>query len=155
MDIKTHYKIRFNDCDAFRHLNNSAYIDYMLNAREDHLLHYHGISMTGLYEKGSGWMVNKHEIMYLAPANYAEQVCIHSALIKLSDDTLLVEMGMWDEGQKQLKALLWTKFIHINMTNGRRDSHPQWFLELAAPLEDKALQQAGSFSDRLATLVRR
>ena len=102
MDIKTHHKIRFNDCDAFRHLNNSAYIDYMLNAREDHLLQYHDISMMGLYEKGSGWMVNKHEIMYLAPANYAEKVCIHSALIKLSDDTLLVEMGMWDEGQKQL-----------------------------------------------------
>lgn len=155
MDKTTFYKIRFSDCDSFKHLHNSGYIDYLLNAREDHLLQYHDISMTGLYEKGSGWMVNKHEITYLAPANYNEAVCIHSDLIKLTDDTLLVEMGMWDESQKKLKALLWTKFIHINMQTGRRDKHPDWFVQLAQPLENKALQQHGSLNERLAVLLGR
>ena len=31
------YKIRFNDCDMFGHLNNARYIDYLINARQDHL----------------------------------------------------------------------------------------------------------------------
>lgn len=155
MELKTYYKIRFNDCDSFKHLNNSGYIDYMLNAREDHLYEFHDISMTGLYEKGSGWMVNKHEIVYLSPAFYSENVCIKSDLIKLGDDSLLVEMSMWDESQKQLKALLWTKFIHFNIQTGKRDKHPQWFIELATGFENKVLQQANSLNERLSMLVKR
>lgn len=153
MEIKSFYKIRFNDCDSFRHLNNSAYIDYMLNAREDHLAEFHNINMAEMYAKGSGWMVNKHEIIYLSPANYNEQVCVTSALIKRADDTLLVEMAMWNEAQTQLKAILWTKFIHINMQTGRRDKHPDWFMELSNGLEDTALQQYGSAGERLAAIL--
>jgi len=155
MEPKTFYKIRFSDCDSFKHLHNSGYIDYMLNAREDHLKDFHDISMTALYEKGTGWMVNKHEIIYLSPALYNENVCIKSALLKLADDSLLVEMSMWNEQENQLKALLWTKFIHINMLTGKRDKHPDWFMELAAPLEDTTLQEANSLNEKLAMLVRR
>ena len=155
MEPKTFYKIRFSDCDSFKHLHNSGFIDYMLNAREDHLLDFHDISLASLYEKGCGWMVNKHEIVYLSPANYNENVCIKSSLIKLTDDTLLVEMSMWNEQETQLKALLWTKFIHINMATGKRDKHPDWFMQLAAPLESTTLQEVNSHNERLAMLVRR
>ena len=154
MELKTFYRIRFSDCDSFRHLNNSRYIDYMLNAREDHLREFHSIPMESLYQKGSGWMVAKHEIVYLAPANYSELVCIHSALVKYSEDSLLVEMAMWDEQEQQLKALLWTKFTHINMQTGKRDNHPDWFAQIARPLEDKALKQFAVMSERLASLRR-
>lgn len=153
MEQKTFYKIRFNDCDAFRHLNNSGFIDYMLNAREDHLYEFHDISMTDLYKKGAAWMVNKHEIVYLSPANYGEQVCIQSDLIKLSDDALLVEMIMWDEHQKQMKAILWTKFIHFDLKTGKREKHPQWFMELAVPLE-KAELQGHSINERISMLIK-
>ena len=155
MEPKTFYKIRFNDCDSFKHLHNSGYIDYMLNAREDHLNDFHNIGMTSLYEKGSGWMVNRHEIVYLAPALYNENVCIKSSLLKLSDDSLLVEMSMWNEPENKLKALLWTKFIHINLFTGKRSNHPEWFMMLAAPLEETTLQDANSHNERLAMLVRR
>lgn len=30
-------KIRFADCDPIGHLNNVKYLEYMLNAREDHV----------------------------------------------------------------------------------------------------------------------
>ncbi|MEL1245843.1 acyl-CoA thioesterase [Flavobacterium sp. DGU11] len=154
MELKTFYKIRFSDCDPFKHLNNSGYIDYMLNAREDHLKEFHDIDMTELYKKGSGWMVSKHEIVYLSPALYSEMVCIESALIKLSDDTLLVEMVMWDVQRQQLKAVLWTKFIHINLQTGKRDRHPEWFLEIARQFENTALQQYTTMADRLSSLRR-
>jgi acyl-CoA thioester hydrolase len=38
------YTVRFNDCDPLGHLNNSKYIDYFLNAREDHLKEHFGPS---------------------------------------------------------------------------------------------------------------
>jgi YbgC/YbaW family acyl-CoA thioester hydrolase len=155
MEPKTFYKIRFTDCDSFKHLHNSGYLDYMLNAREDHLKDFHDISMTELYQKGSGWMVSKHEIVYLSPALYNENVSIKSSLITLTEDSLLVEMSMWNEQETQLKALLWTKFIHINMQSGKRDKHPDWFIRLASPLEDTTLQNISSHNERLAMLVRR
>jgi acyl-CoA thioester hydrolase len=62
---------------------------------------------------------------------------------------------MWDENQEQLKALLWTKFIHINMQTGKRDNHPQWFMELASGFENVQLQQAQSINERIAMLVKK
>lgn len=153
MEQKTFYKVRFNDCDSFRHLNNSEFINYMLNAREDHLYEFHDISLTELYKKGAAWMVNKHEIVYLNPAQYSEQVCIQSDLIKLSDDALLVEMIMWDENQKHIKAILHTKFIHFDLKTGKREKHPQWFMELAAPIENRELQ-GYSINERISQLVK-
>lgn len=152
MELKTFYNIRFSDSDSFKHLNNSRYVDYMLNAREDHLKEFHDISMTYLYSKGSGWMVNKHEIIYLNPANYGEQVCIKSELLKYSDDSLFVEMTMWNEQETHIKAILWTKFIHINLLTGKRDNHPEWFAQLAIPLENKEILKP-SISERLSVLM--
>ena len=34
--------IRFQDCDPFAHLNNAKYIEYFINAREDHLIQAYG-----------------------------------------------------------------------------------------------------------------
>lgn len=154
MELKTCYKVRFTDCDPFKHLNNSAYIDYMLNAREDHLAQFHDIKMTDLYAKGLGWMVSHHEIVYLKPAIYDETVCIQSALIKAQDDALQVEMIMFNEGQTQIKAILHTKFTLVNLATGKRDKHPGWFMELVLGFEDKALQDYASVKDRLAVLLK-
>lgn len=155
MEQTTFYKVRFSDCDSFKHLHNSAYIDYMLNAREDHLKAFHQIDMTELYKKGSGWMVNKHEIVYLSPANYNEKVCIQSDLVKITDDSLLVEMLMWDETRKQLKAILYTKFIHIDLQTGKRANHGNWFIALAKPLERSELQKFTTLNERISDLLKK
>lgn len=155
MEIKTHYKIRFNDCDPFKHLNNAAYIDYMLNAREDHLKQFHGLSMQSLYGKGLAWMVSHHEIAYLRPAVYDEQVCIQSALIKAGEDSLVVEMIMFNESCSQVKALLWTTFTHVNLQTGKRSNHPQWFQDIANGLQTEDLQQYKNVKQRIANLMQK
>ncbi|MGB0837938.1 MAG: acyl-CoA thioesterase, partial [Flavobacteriaceae bacterium] len=38
-------RIRFQDCDPFNHLNNGKYIDYFVNAREDHLLEFYNLNL--------------------------------------------------------------------------------------------------------------
>src|SRR5215216_5206410 len=118
MQLQTFYTIRFNDCDPFSHLNNSKYIDYMLNAREDHLKQFHQLDLDGFYKKGIGWVVSSHEIHYVRAAAYNETVCIQSDLIDAGDNSLLVEMRMLDESGATLKALLWTKFTCINIRTG-------------------------------------
>jgi acyl-CoA thioesterase FadM len=45
MQPKSFYTVRFSDCDPMGHLNNARYIDYMLNAREDHLKQAYQINL--------------------------------------------------------------------------------------------------------------
>ena len=40
--------VRFQDCDPFNHLNNAAYLNYLVNAREDQLMAQHGINIYDL-----------------------------------------------------------------------------------------------------------
>ena len=128
------YPIRFNDCDPFGHLNNSKYIDYFLNAREDHLKEHYGIDLKVWAQQGQAFVVSAHEIRYLRPATYNESVPIRSALIGWGDSWLLVEMCMFGK-ERQLKAILWTTFTRIDPATGKRMVHPPEF----QPFIDQAL----------------
>lgn len=132
--MQTYYTVRFNDCDPFGHLNNSKYIDYLLNAREDHLSQFNNIELGNYHKRGFGWVVSSHEIQYLRPAAYNEKICIQSDLIEVGEAHLLVEMKMYDENGSTLKAILWSKFTCINMKTSRKEMHPSDFMTLANSL---------------------
>jgi hypothetical protein len=61
---------------------------------------------------------------------------------------------MYNEQQTQIKAILHTKFTHVNLATGKRDNHPDWFMQLALSFEDKALQEHATVKDRLAVLLK-
>src|SRR5689334_21657889 len=96
--------IRFPDCDPFNHLNNARYLDYFINAREDHLM---GAMNFNVYqiaqEQGISWVVGSHRIAYLRPALLMETVVIDSTLLTVGERDLLVEMRMWNKAKSELK----------------------------------------------------
>ena len=153
MQLQTFYTIRFNDCDPFGHLNNSAYINYMLNAREDHLRQFHQIDLDSFYKQGLGWVVSSHEIQYVRPANYNETVCVQSDLIEANDNNLLVEMRMLNENCTSVKALLWTRFTSINIRTGRKENHSPEFMEVLRSLLASEINVQKGLKTRLNTLL--
>jgi acyl-CoA thioester hydrolase len=126
--LESTYTVRFNDCDPFRHLNNARYLDYFLNAREDHLLDHYQMDLAEFYRKGQGWVVLQHEILYFRPASFNEMICIRSGLIAADSDHLQVEMLMTDEARSQLKAILHSRFVPVSLTSGRKEPHSPEFL---------------------------
>ena len=130
------YKVRFSDCDPYGHLNNARYIDYFLNAREDHLKDQYDLDLKSFYQSGLGWVVGSHEIIYRKPAMYSEIVSISSSLLRATPDFLLVEMTMMDMEQKQLKSIIWTYFIPVNLKTGKKESPSPEFMEFAYSVED-------------------
>lgn len=124
------YTIRFSDCDPFSHLNNAAYVNYFMNAREDHLVDTYGIQLKDYAAKGLGWVVTQHQIAYLKPAFVAEKVNIHSRVLEFSNNQIKVEMWMTDEHQKKVKSFLWSIFTHIDLKTGRRAEHDPQMMEL-------------------------
>ena len=153
MQMQTYYTIRFNDCDPFGHLNNSKYIDYFLNAREDHLSQFYQIELGDFHKQGFGWVVTHHEIQYFRPASYNEKVRIQSDLIDAGDSHLLVEMKMYNEEGNILKAIIWTTFTCINMKTGRKEVHQHNFMNLANSMLITGVNIAEGLKGRVPSLI--
>jgi YbgC/YbaW family acyl-CoA thioester hydrolase len=147
------YKIRFNDCDPFGHLNNARYVDYFLNAREDHLADHYQFSFTRYIQQGYGWVVAGHEIVYLKPANAYEKVCIQTSVIDSSDTQIVVEAIMFDEKQQQVKAVQWSRFVFVNLKTGKKDKHPEDLAALIAQLKNDKVDASAGLKQRLSGLL--
>ena len=146
-------QIRFPDCDPFRHLNNARYLDYFMNAREDHLKHYMGFDIYALLkEQAIGWVVSTSHIAYLSPAQLMETVVIDSTLLRLGAPEALVEMRMWDEQKSRLKALLWSTFVLVDVRTGKPIAHPEELAARFAPVESPLADPATTFEQRIAAL---
>lgn len=142
-------KIRFPDCDPFNHLNNSKYIDYMINAREDQLLKYYDFDIYGLaHAKGISWVVAQNQIAYLAPAVLMETVTVQTRLLAYEDKRLLFEALMWNEDKTSLKAVLWSKLVHFNLRTKKSEVHSpeltNLFKQVVHPIEESQ-----TFEERL------
>ncbi len=124
-------KIRFQDCDPFNHLNNGSYINYFINHREDQLIKHYNIDIYDMAKSiGISWVTGSNQIAYLRPAFLMETVIIESQLIAYDDSELKVEMRMYDENRTQLKAVLWSVFVHFNLIKQKRALHRASEMEL-------------------------
>ena len=132
-------RIRFQDCDPFNHLNNAKYIDYFINAREDQIKEHYDLDIFEIAKTAKiGWVVASNQIAYLSPAFTMETVCIQSKLIQFSDKSLIVEMTMWNDEQTKLKALLWVKFIHVDLKTQTANKHSAELMSLFSSVVEPA-----------------
>lgn len=141
-ELESTVKIRFPDCDPFNHLNNSKYIDYIINAREDQLLKFYDFDIYKMAkETGNTWVVAQTQIAYLASAELMENVTIQSSLISFNSRNLMFEAKMFNEDKTQLKAVMWTKLSHYNLVTRKSQEHSeslmQLFTEVHQPIENK------------------
>ena len=147
------YTVRFTDCDPLGHLNNGRYIDYFLNAREDHLQDNYQMNLKTFYLQGSSWVVSSHEITYLRPADYTERIRIDSRLLHIAPDHLVVELRMTDENETHLKAMMWTRFVPINVKTGRRENHSESFMEFAKSVAVDEFDVTRGYKERLKEVL--
>lgn len=147
------YKIRFNDCDMFGHLNNSRYLDYFINAREDHLKEHYNLNLTEYYNNDFAWLIAGHEIAYLRSAVYDEVVTIQSTLLHVDDNSLHIEIVMMDQKQNHLKAIMRSKLIPVNTKTGRKEKHKPEFMQWAKTVENTEVGNQENFQNRIMQLI--
>lgn len=129
--LESKTKIRFQDCDPFNHLNNAAYINYLINAREDQLIQYYDIDIYKMGKTlGKSWVVGSNQIAYLRPAFLMEEVVIDSQLINFSNSSLQVELRMWNHDKTELKAVMWSSFVHFNLIKLKTEVHTEELMQL-------------------------
>ena len=148
-EIRT--KIRFADCDPMGHLYNGRYLEYFMNAREDHLLNEYDMDLYAYTaQTGNTWMVVQNQISYFREARLMEEVVISSRLLKMDDIKATAEMIMYDSKKTHIKSLLWVTFIHFNVKTKSvgplSNEMKEIFIDLLDPVEET------SFDQRSATL---
>ena len=148
--------IRFQDCDPFRHLNNARYIDYFMNAREDHLAQFYNFRIFDVVQQTNhGWVVTKNQIAYLSPAAVQEQVIIRTQLIQMTENSLVVEGIMLNQTARRLKAVCWIEFQYIDLLAGRSATHPDDMMDFFRAVVVEDVFAADSFNERVAALSAR
>ncbi|GAB3303269.1 acyl-CoA thioesterase [Hymenobacter tenuis] len=151
---ETTHRIRFQDCDMLGHLNNARYLDYFLNAREEHTIQHYDLNLGKLARNSnSGWVITKHHIAYLRPANHAEVVRIRTQLIHFDNSNLVVEMQMLSEDGQRLKAVLWSEMAFVKVPGGTRTEHPDELMDMLEELDvDDISYDPDGFDERVRYL---
>jgi acyl-CoA thioester hydrolase len=146
----THH-VYFQDCDMLGHLNNARYLDYFLNAREDHTTTHYQMNMGELArEQKAAWVITKHHISYLKPARQGVQVRILSQLIHFDNSNLVLEMQMRSEDGTRLLALLWSEMTFVTMPAGTRTDHSNAMMDLLDELDvDGVSYDPDGFDERV------
>ncbi len=133
---ETTHRIYFQDCDMLGHLNNARYLDYFLNAREDHTTAHYSLNMGELArEQNAAWVITKHHISYLKPARQGAEVRILSQLIHFENSSLVLEMQMRTADGSRLLALLWSEMAFVTMPAGTRADHSNAMMDLLEQLD--------------------
>ncbi|GAA4392817.1 acyl-CoA thioesterase [Hymenobacter koreensis] len=151
---ESRHRVYFQDCDQLGHLNNARYLDYFLNAREDHTTQHYALNLGQLArEQRAAWVITKHHISYLKPANHAEEVLIRTQLIHFDNTSLVVEMQMLDREGLRLKALLWSEMAFLNLTTGKRTDHSDALMDMLEGLDvEEVNYEPDGFDERIREL---
>ncbi|WP_226063358.1 acyl-CoA thioesterase [Kaistella polysaccharea] len=149
-EISNLVRVRFSDCDPIGHLNNVKYLEYMLNAREDHVESGYGFTYEEYTRKtGCTWITIQNEIAYLKEVRYNAKVLISSKTIEVGDRLSKVEILMKSEDGKTIHSILWLSVIYFNMKTRKSDVHPEdtknLFLKFLVNLEEKDFKSRVSY----------
>lgn len=145
-------RVRFHDCDPFNHLNNSRYLDYLMTARTDQLEANYNLDIYQLaQQKAIGWVTAQTQISYLSPALVNEVVTIQTQLLAFGPKSLLFEALMFNSGKSVLKAVLWGKLVHIDLTTQRSHAHSPELMQLFEQVVNPLSPDQG-FEERVASL---
>lgn len=149
-EISNLVRVRFSDCDPIGHLNNVKYLEYMLNAREDHVESGYGFTYEEYTRKtGCTWITIQNEIAYLKEVRYNAKVVISSKTIEVGDRLSKVEILMKSEDGKTIHSILWLSVIYFNMKTRKSDLHPEdtknLFLKFLVNLEEKDFKSRVSY----------
>ncbi len=133
---ETQHRIHFQDCDMLGHLNNARYLDYFLNAREDHTTAHYALNLGELARaQRAAWVITKHHLSYLRPARHGALVLIRTQLIHFDNQNLVIEMQMRSEDGTRLLALLWSEMAFVQLPVGTRLDHDDALMEMLDELD--------------------
>ncbi len=77
-----------------------------------------------------------------------ETVVLQSGILVWGSKHIHVEMTMWNKAKTELKALLWSQFVHVNVNTGKSENQTELLTERFKDFEI-GLPEHDTFEQRL------
>ena len=94
--------VRWSDMDAFGHVNNARFLTLYEEARV--AMFFTGARAQGLTSFEDGIVISRHEIDYLRPVDYGEDVRIELWISELRPASFTVSYELFDDGMLASRA---------------------------------------------------
>ena len=147
-------RIRFTDCDPYRHLNNGRYLDYFINTREEHLEEYYGFDVVGDGTRENAWVVRGSQVHHMQSAVYNQRVVVQTRLLNFTANSLMMEGVMLNQEKTAILAVGWVEFRYIDVATGRPARHDEKLREFFETLHMDVQHTFGDERKRAKELKR-
>lgn len=113
-----HHQVRPEEIDILGHVNNLAYLRWMIDAALAHSA-LQGWPNEAYLERGEGWVVRGHEITYLRSAQPDDRVIVRTWVADWSRVTSLRRYHILRRDDEAVLAKASTHWAYIEFKTGR------------------------------------
>jgi len=100
------FRVRTYECDAYGHVNNAVYMNYLEYARDLYLEH-HGLNYQAMVSSGKGIFVAEAKLSYLTPALPGEELSLSTEPHEWGAAWMVLKQELFGpDGRRVLEALL-------------------------------------------------
>ncbi len=107
--------LRWSDMDVFKHVNNARFMTLYEEARAS--LMFLQARRLGLHSLESGTVISRHEVDYLRPVNYGDEVRIDLWIARMRNASFEVAYELF--GNDQLASRAHSVLVPYNLAAGR------------------------------------
>jgi len=114
------------------HLHNTRYIDYVFDARDDHLRAYYDFDMWEVARRTRlGWYVAMNQARFYEPARIGTLLRAVTRVISYDQQRFSLEGRLYGENDR-LSALVWSAFRAVDVQSGQPAEHSEELMALFA-----------------------
>ena len=113
------HRVRWSECDPFRHANHRAYFEWFEEARNRYL---EAVGLPALSASTPGPVMAETGIRYLRPLAYGEEVLVSARTVRLGYTSFEMEYAVWRQG---LCALGRAVLILVVNATGEKTALPE------------------------------
>jgi acyl-CoA thioester hydrolase len=89
------HRVRWSECDPFRHANHRAYFEWFEEARNRYL---EAVGLPPLSAASPGPVMAETQIRYLRPLAYGDEVLVGARTVRLGRTSFEMEYAVWRQG---------------------------------------------------------
>jgi len=89
------HRVRWSECDPFRHANHRAYFEWFEEARNRYL---EDVGLPALSPTNPGPVMASTNIRYFRPLAYGDEVLVGARTVRLGRTSFEMEYAVWHDG---------------------------------------------------------
>lgn len=130
-------RVRTYELDSFGHVNNSAYLNYIEEARSEYLKQL-GLSFHDFARLGVQLVIVESHVSYLSSARYGDEIEIRGSFRDVRHASLIIDYVLTEKNTGYRIADAWTRGAFVSAATGKPVRAPEPFRAAFAAVSSPA-----------------